>query len=196
MMSAAETRKIVKKLVSPLARSVRLMLTRGEITLTDASKETQTVQVKGLDGELLGEAQYPQHWGFTSRPLKGSSGILAALFGARSQTVLLSSFDARWRPKDLAEGEVCLFDDKGQRIYLRRDKIEVISPLAVLVTTPLVTLDAATSIVKGDVQIDGGLHVNGAIASDVQVSVGDIQLTGHRHSNVQPGPGSSGGPTP
>lgn len=196
MTRAAETRKIVKNLVAPLARSVRLMLTRGEITLTDASKETQVVQVKGLDGELLGEAQYPQHWGFTSRPLKGSSGILAALFGARSQTVVLASFDARWRPKDLEEGEVCLFDDKGQRIYLRRDKIEVISPFTVLVTTPLMTLDAANTVIKGNVQIDGALHADGAITSDTQVSVGDIQLTGHHHSNVQPGAGSSGEATP
>jgi len=193
-MRQSDVRQIVGKVMSPLARSVRLMLTRCVITLTDATKEIQTVQVKALDGEVLGEVQYPQHWGFTSRPLRGSSGILGSLFGSRRQSVLLGSVDARWRPRDLAEGEVCLFDDRGQRIYLRRDKVEVISPLAVVVQSPLVTIDAASSTFTGDVQIDQNLHVNQLISSNENMQVGTITLADHRHDNVDNGPGISGGP--
>lgn len=193
-MRQADIREIVKKMTAPLARSVRLMLTRGVIDATDATKEIQTAQVKGLDGELLGEAQYFQHWGFTSRPLRGSSGLLGSLFGSRRQGVLLGSVDARWRPKDLAEGESCLYDDKGQRIYLRRDRIEVISPKQVKVTTPVVIVDAAQSTFTGNVEIDGSVHAAGRIDSDTGMAVGEIELTDHRHAEIEPGPGVSGGP--
>lgn len=163
------------------------MLTRCVITLTDGEREILTAQVKGLDGEVLGAVQYYQHWGFTSRPLAGSSGILGTLFGSRRQSVLLGTADARYRPKDLQPGESCLFDDRGQRIYLRRDRIEVISPFAVIVDTP-------TTRFTGDVQVDGVLHADGQITSDAGMNVGDIELTAHHHVNVQNGPGTSGGP--
>ncbi|MFZ2469469.1 MAG: phage baseplate assembly protein [Parvibaculum sedimenti] len=186
-MRMKDAQSLIKAMTGPLARSVRLMLTRCVITLTDGEREILTAQVKGLDGELLGAVQYYQHWGFSSRPLGGSSGILGTLFGSRRQSVLLGSADARYRPKDLQPGESCLFDDRGQRIYLRRDRIEMISPFAVVVDTP-------SSRFTGDVQIDGGVHSNGQITSDTGVAVGDIELIGHHHDNIQNGPGISGGP--
>jgi phage baseplate assembly protein V len=195
-MAASDVRKIVEAMTAPLKRSMRLMLSTGTVSLTDAEREIQVAQVKGLGGEVMDDVQYFQHWGFTSRPLKGASGLLGTLLGSRGRTVLLGSADARWRPKDLAEGESCLFDDKGQRIYLRRDRIELISPMQVVVTTPSVTIDAAQSTFKGDVQVDGNFHADGTVLSDTQVSVGNIHLTGHRHSNVQNGAGTSGEAVP
>lgn len=186
-MRTKDAQSIVKAMVGPLARSVRLMLTRAVITMTDGEREIMTAQVKGLDGEVLGAVQYFQHWGFSSRPLGGSSGILGTLFGSRRQSVLLGTVDARYRPKDLAPGESCLYDDLGQRIYLRRDGIEMISPFKVTVDTP-------NTRFTGNVQIDGTTNSTGKITSETGVAVGDIELTGHHHDNVQNGPGVSGGP--
>lgn len=193
-MRQSEIRRIVDKMVAPLSRSVRMMMSRCTVALSDASREIQTVQVKGLKGEVLGAPQYPQHYGFRSVPLPGASGFLGALFGSRSQSIILASTDARFNPKDLKPGEVCIFDNRGQFICLRQDCIEIISPLHVTVTTPLLTVDAPQTVFTGDVQVDGSLHVDQTIDADEEVSVGNISLTEHRHSNVDNGPGTSGGP--
>lgn len=193
-MRQSEVRRIVEKMVSPVARSVRMMMTRCTIALSDASREIQSVQVKGLKGEVLGGAQYPQHYGFRSVPLPGASGFIGALFGSRNQSFLLGTTDARFNPKGLKPGEVCIFDNRGQLVYLRETGIEIISPLAVTVTTPLLTVDAAQARFTGDIQLDGNLHADQSIVADEEVSVGDISLTGHHHTNVENGPGTSGGP--
>jgi hypothetical protein len=63
--------------------------------------------------------------------------------------------------------------DGTVRVSLWPDKIKMTAPL---------------------VEIDGALHVTQQITSGVGVNVGDIELTEHKHENVQPGSGNSGGP--
>lgn len=45
------------------------------------------------------------------------------------------------------------------------------------------------------VEIDGALTVTGQVTSGTGVNVGAVELTTHKHTGIQPGTGTSGGPT-
>jgi len=137
-----------RKLVGPLQRSVRLMITRGVMTLVDDTTKTQEVQLNLLQGEVLSGLERFQQYGFTSVPFTGAEAIAAFIAGNRTQGVVLVVGDKRYRLTGLQGGEVALHDDQGQMIVIHRTKISIISPQAVEMTTPLFTLN-------GDFQLNG-----------------------------------------
>lgn len=59
---------------------------------------------------------------------------------------------------------------------------------SVIITAPLIKLDAPETEITGNVQIDGDVTVAG------EATIGGIAFTPHTHGNVQNGPGSTGGP--
>ena len=152
-----------RKLVGPLQRSVRLMITRGVLALVDDTTKTQEMQLNLLQGEVLSGLERFQQYGFTSVPFAGAEAIAAFIAGNRTQGVVLVVGDKRYRITGLQGGEVALHDDQGQMIVIRRTKIDVISPLAVEMTTPKFTLN-------GDFQLNGsGASTGDFVANGISV---------------------------
>ncbi|KQC05525.1 MAG: hypothetical protein APR55_05755 [Methanolinea sp. SDB] len=72
----------------------------------------------GRPGETIDGREYFQHYGFTSRPRSGAEGVCLK---QGNVVFMIASDDRRYRVQ-VEEGEVCLYDDQGQAIHLKRGK--------------------------------------------------------------------------
>jgi phage gp45-like len=136
----------------------------------------------GRVGEVLTDGEAFEHYGFTSRPWAGAEGIVLTNGTA---IVLIASDDRRYRLA-VEEGEVALYDDLGQKVYLTRTGVVVSSPAMVNVTAPIVNIYNATEINLG---ADSQAAVNQLI---------DMRLIAlyNEHTHPDPQGGSSGEPSP
>jgi phage baseplate assembly protein V len=186
--------------MGPVWRRIRLLVSRGVLKLVDDSLKLQGVQVSLLGGEPA-RAERFQEYGYTSHPHPGAEAIVAAVGGARAHLVALAVDDRRYRVKDLAQGEVAIYDDLGNVIVFKRDKIQVQAVQHLEVTAPTCHITATTTH-DGNVTINGNLVVSGtgaftdALSSATSVAdpKGTMQgirdtYNGHNH------PGDSGGTT-
>jgi phage gp45-like len=107
------------------------MARRGAVKMTDATTKCMTAQVVSA-GQVLDTVEVFEQYGITSRPKlppadgRGAEAILINLNECADHPVLLCVGDRRYRIKGLAEGEVTLYDDLGQQVYLSRDGIRVL----------------------------------------------------------------------
>ena len=101
-------------------RGYRPQIALGEIYEVDDSGKQQTVSHYGFKGEDHSGVYRPQPFGLSSRPPKGSTGIVVSLGGERSRSVFLGGEHDDHRPQDLNEGELKLYDAEGNLIFLSR----------------------------------------------------------------------------
>lgn len=103
----------------------------GAIVDRDQPGATYRVQLAGRADEIKGgiEVLMPYGLAFRLLPAGGDDGPeTVALAIEPDWRVALPPDDRRHRPADLQPGEVMLFDDQGQRVYLTRDGIDVVTP--------------------------------------------------------------------
>lgn len=201
--------RIVAKMLGPIQRRVQLMVSRAVLTLIDDETTLQTVQAKLLGDEVLAGLEHFQQYGFTSVPLAGAEAVALSVGGNRSHTVVINVDDRRYRLTGLADGEVALYDDRGQRVHLTRTGavINVIGDLDAAVTGTT-TLDCPQTNITGNVYVGGNLVVAGIGSGDggpMQINGGLVNTEGnivsdgvvldtHVHTGVEPGTGETGGP--
>jgi phage baseplate assembly protein V len=111
---------IVRRLVAPLANKIRLTVSRGVVKLVKDSLKMQGVQVELLSDEVQDDVEHFQEYGLTSHPFAGAEVLFLAVGGNRGHGIAACVTDRRYRPKSLGEGDVCLYTDKGERVYLDR----------------------------------------------------------------------------
>tara|TARA_R110002012_G_scaffold223601_2_gene395558 strand:+ start:635 stop:1186 length:552 start_codon:yes stop_codon:yes gene_type:complete len=174
----ADQRRTYQRLMGPLWRRLRLLVSRGVLRLVDDSLKLQSVQITML-GDQPANAERFQQYGMTSHPHPGAEAIIAAVGGARAHLVALAVDDRRYRLKALARGEMAIYDDQGQKVHLTRAGIVIDG-----VGKPVRFINCP------DVYMDGNLRVNG----DVYDGLGSMQemrdiYNGHDHT------GDSGGST-
>ncbi|TBW58563.1 phage baseplate assembly protein V [Marinobacter halodurans] len=155
-----DQRRTWQRLMGPVWRRIRLLVSRGVVKLVDDSLKLQGVQVSLLGDEPAWAERF-QDYGHTSHPHPGAEAVVAAVGGARAHLVALAIDDRRYRLKDLAEGEVAMYDDLGNVIVFRRDKIQVQAVQHLEVTAPTCHITATTNH-DGNVTINGNLVVNGS----------------------------------
>lgn len=124
--------KDLTKWLQPINRKLRQIASRAVIKLENDGLKLQELQIVGLSGETLDGVERFQEYGFTSHPKSGAEAISLSIGGNRSHTVIVAVDDRRYRLKGLESGEVALYDDLGQKIVLKRDRIEVESPKVVV----------------------------------------------------------------
>ncbi len=90
----------------------------AELTDVDDSGKQQLVSHYGLLGEKHSEVYRLQHFGFSSRPPKGSTSVVVSLGGERSRSVILGGEHDDYRPTGLEEGESKLYDMHGNVIFM------------------------------------------------------------------------------
>lgn len=95
----------------------------------------------GRAGETFADREYFQHYGFTSRPLPGAEGLLIK---QGNVIYLIASDDRRYRI-GLADGEVALYSDEGDKVHLKRGRVvEIQAGTEVLLNAPSVKLGDGT----------------------------------------------------
>ncbi|SES28076.1 phage baseplate assembly protein V [Vreelandella subterranea] len=181
------------KLLSPLWRRLRLLISRAVVARTDSAKGLQILQLDLLRDETK-RVEHIEPYGYTARPLKGAEAIAASVGGARGHLVALLATDRRYRKRNLAEGEVALYTDEGDELVFNRGRIVRLNAgSAVEVTAPKVTITASTSITLDtpDVFATGNIKAQGQV-SDGTGSMQGMRDTynGHNHDE-----NDNGGPT-
>lgn len=143
---------------------VRGMIARGIVAAIDDDSAMQLLQLRLLSGEIGGRIERVGQYGFTFHPKPGAVHVTLFVGGFRDHGIAVAVDDPRFRPTGLEEGEVCVYDDLGQKVYLKRTGIRVESPTRVDVVAPLVRLEAETRIELAApiVSIQGNLEANAA----------------------------------
>ena len=114
----------LSKMLAPIKRSIYLLIGRAIVTYVDNSLMTQRVQLNLMAGEVASDVERFEEYGMTSHPLANSQALSLFINGNRAQCIVLCVHDRRYRPTDLASGEVALYshEDKNapqHRIHLK-----------------------------------------------------------------------------
>lgn len=155
----------LEKFLLPLKRRIQLLVGRGTILQTNDSRKIQTVQASLLKGEIRDALERFQEYGFTSRPKSGAEAIVLFLNGERDHGVVIGVEDRRYRVKSLAEGEVAIYTDEGDKIHFKRGRI-------VELTTQTLKINASTKveITSPLVTASGLMQVTGNVESAAKVT--------------------------
>ena len=179
----------INRLLAPLARRIRLIVSRAVVTVVYDGLKMQGLQLTLLAGETADQVERFQEYGFTSVPKAGAEAIAAAIGGARGHLVAIAVDDRRYRMQDMQPGEVALYTDEGDYIKLSRGRIiQVVAGAEVDVTAPTIKFTASNSMTFDTPQA----HFTGAVAPD-----GDMVAegtSGHTHTHPDPQGGSTGAP--
>ena len=173
--------------MSALAHRIRLMFGRAVVRLIDDAREAQELQIDLLEDESQDAVERFQNYGFTSAPHPGAEALVACVGGLRSHAVAIVVEDRRYRLKNLAQGEVAMFDDLGNVITLGRDRMTITAVSELKITAPDI-------VITGNVAITGDVAVTGAITATGDVSAAGISLKTHKHGGVQAGAAQTGLP--
>lgn len=191
--------RIWNRLMAPILRRIRLIVTRGVVRLVDPTQLMQQLQVELLKGEVLDGVEHFEPYGFTSHPLAGAEVLAVSLNGRRENTIALCVADRRYRKQSLAPGESALHNHLGDYIVIKQDRtIEVYAGVKVKVIAPTVEVLASTKVilttplteVSGNMTVGGTLAAAGAISSSTSVADPSGTMTEMRDTfNVHAHPG-------
>lgn len=169
------------RLLGPLRRQLRLIVSRAVITVVDDALKIQGVQITALAGETRDNVERFQDYGFTSVPHAGAEAVVVFAGGNRDHGIVVKVDDRRYRLKGLAKGEVAMYSDEGDSIHFKRGRkivvttetAEVNAAVKASVTSPLVELIAATKVTMTTplVEMSGGLNVAGLISGAGGVAI-------------------------
>ncbi len=190
-----------RRLIGPCLRMARMMVGRAVINLINDGLKMQELQVTLLADEVRADVERFQEYGLTSHPVPGAEAVMVSVGGNRDHGIVIAVDDRRYRLKSLTQGEVALYDDQGQAIHLKRnkvihiygcDEVWVDAAVKVLVTAPEITCTAS-----GKFQVNSSV-INLADDRDSLRALIDERLislfNNHTHPGVQSGSGSTGTP--
>lgn len=145
------------RILGPILRRLRLMVSRAVVRLVDDDSKTQTLQLEILKGELYDRIERLQNYGITSVPLPGAEAIVLAAGGDRAHGITVVVGDKRYRLTGLEAGEVAIHDDKGQKVHLTRAGIVVDGG-----GLPITFTNATKAIFEVPVEMEKPLTMTGA----------------------------------
>lgn len=151
------------RLLGPLRRGLAHLVARAVVTLVEDAAKMQTLQLGLLADETLDGAEHWQPYGYTYKPHAGAEALVLAVGGHRAHSVVIACADRRYRLTGLADGEVALYTDEGDKIHLKRGKVidietntlNVKAAAAVNFDTPLITQ-------TGRIESQGAVQSGGA----------------------------------
>lgn len=166
---------------------VMMAIARGVVRAISDAGGRQTVQVELLKDELRDGIERMQNYGLTSHPHPGGDAAVVFLGGNREKGIVLAFENRQYRVVGLEQGEVCLYDDLGNRVSLLREMVKIEAVQHLEATAPTINL-------VGAVTIDGSLTVNGP-----STMTGNLATTGTITNNgkhVDSTHRHNGGPVP
>lgn len=144
--------------VERLWRRLQNLFGHARVQIGDDSGFVQLQQVAFAGGDVRDDTPRLAEYGFTSMPLPGCQALVLFIGGDRSNAAIFATSDPSNRLKNLQPGEVAIYDDQGQSVYLTRAGIVVNGgghPIA-LVNAPTVTHDGVNV---------GKTHVHSGVAA-------------------------------
>lgn len=117
--------RAIGRALAPLARGIQNAFSRGVVSVVNAAAKMQGLQVQLLDGEAKDAIEHFEPYGFTAHAHAGAEVAVSFVEGDRSHGIALAVADRRYRIVGMKAGEVCVYDDLGQKVHLTREGIVV-----------------------------------------------------------------------
>lgn len=159
------------------------LLARGTVTAADGKKKMRELQVRLLADEVRDELEHVEPYGFTAEPHADGKEDAFALFfdGDRSHGIVFCVADRRYRLKPLKAGEVAVYDDIGQKVYLTRTGILIETPENLTATVGKNVTETVggnlSAMVSGNVSVEVGGNADIKAAS-VKIDAPKTEITG------------------
>lgn len=182
----------LNKLLDPLSRKVRLMITRCVLSAINDQSGIQIVQIKTLASRTGDGAERFQNYAFTSVPLPGAEGILAAVMGNFDHGVVIAMDDRRYRVKGLQPGEAAMYTHKDKeahkhRIIFKNDgSIEVLAKNITVKATETARIEGDNVIIHASTMFKFDVNGHGQKWLPAKVDtwqIGEVAGTPH---NISP----------
>lgn len=170
--------RVLSTLLRRVKTQISMVAARCVVNLVDDSGTRQVLQIGVLSGEVRGERERFQEYGFSSVPFPGAEGIFLCPQGDREQGIVISVEDRRHRLTGQEPGESAHHDEQGQKIQIQRVRILVSTPFDVDIVAANINLTATTKI---------------AITAPIVDIQGKGNYEDHAHDETQPGEGETGG---
>lgn len=147
------------------------LIERATITARDADTGTRLLQTSYAGGYQRSELEHIEPYGFTSECFKdgATDAVIVNLNDNKSHSLVIAVGDYRYRIKNLKDGEVCMYDDKGRKVFLKREGIEidgVDDPVEVHTNGDIKVKSGANITLQADGKIDikaaGNVNITGA----------------------------------
>ena len=184
----------VSRALRPLWRRVLSAVGRGFVSLATDDQELEQLQLKLFAGEVRGDLEVLGHYGLASAVEPGAEAVVVFLGGNRDAGVIVSADDRRYRPRDLAPGEVRVYSRFGSSVRLLADGSVEIKP-----ANGTVRIDG-DAIVSGDVKSGGDVSAAGDVRDGSAGLTPTLELmreTFNLHTHVEHGPpGPTSPPVP
>lgn len=177
----------IGRTIKQVQQRVMMAIGRGVVRSISDDGKRQTVQVELLKDELRDGVERMQNYGLTSHPHPGGDAAVVFVSGNREQGIVLAFENRQYRVVGLQQGEVCLYDDLGNRVSLLREmvKIEAVQHLEAI--APTMKIVSAVTI-EGSLTVTGPSTMNGNIATTGTITNNGKRIDStHRHG---------GGPVP
>lgn len=158
--------QLSNRVLGPLRRRLAHLVARAVVSLVNDAAKMQTLQLGLLADETLDGAEHWQPYGMTYKPHPGAEALVLAVGGHRAHSVVIACADRRYRLTGLADGEVALYDDLGNKVQLLRDRVQVTAVQTLNITAPSVSI-------TGDVVITGTVTNNGKNIGSTHTHPGD-----------------------
>lgn len=179
----------LNRLLTNIKSRVLLMVGRGVLKAVADDTAVQVCQAALLDGELKSGIERAQNYGLTSVPPVGSVATLLFVGGDRSNGIVISAENRKFRLKGLQAGEVALYTDEGDEIRLKRGH-------EIAVKTSKFVINAAEIDLNGAVKVAQTLEVAGNITGKGEVADKTGNLTVIRSTyDAHTHTGNAGAPT-
>lgn len=181
--------RLIARMLAPLERALANMVIRGMVSGVDDSAQVQTLQISGRSASSKAFIEHMQAYGLSVHPKRGAEHVSLFMQGSTSHGVTIMVADRRYRLKGLAEGEVALYDDQGQKVHLTRTGI-VIDGAGKDITiqnTPHVTMTTDKLTVAGDLEVVGNITAFSTSATPISMSAMKTTYNGHTHTDPQGG---------
>jgi phage gp45-like len=131
-MKYATTREIGTRALTGVSRMT--------VEKVDDAPLLQEMHLRGFHSESMDTIEHAHPYGF-STVVKGpttengqkmrAEALVTFLAGSRSHGVVNQTFDRRYRPNNLAEGEVVLYDHQGLQVYLSSKGLVIHAPAGI-----------------------------------------------------------------
>jgi phage baseplate assembly protein V len=154
---------------------------RGVITLVKAAGQVQFVQLNGVAGEQLQDAELFQQFGYTSNPPQGTMCVVLPIGGRTAHGIVIATEHGTYRLKNLASGETALYNQWGDYVKLGADRhMKLVSSVAVDIQSP-------TTTVSGDLQVQGSIVAQGDISDHGNKKMADMRTVFNGHTQAVSG---------
>jgi len=106
-----------------MSSSIVNLLTRAVLQRFKQDQGKQYLQVSGKAGELRSDVEQLCQYGFRSRPLVGSRGVMLSYKGNKDNSTVICVDDKRYGKDILEDGDVMLYNEASARVILKDNKI-------------------------------------------------------------------------